>query len=73
MHVQYQRETESSGVRLVHSLTFMVLIASYASSIVSTGIHSVVCGSRSWFMISIFSPDVRIDDIPSAAMLITRL
>ena len=47
--------------------TFIVLIASCACSIVSTLIHSVVWGSKSWFMISILSSEVLID--ASAAIL----
>jgi hypothetical protein len=41
----------------------MDLIASYAFSIVSISIHSWVCGSRSWSIISILSPEVRMDEI----------
>ena len=47
--------------------TFIVLIASCACSIVSTSIHSVVWGSKSWFMISILSSEVLMD--ASAAIL----
>jgi hypothetical protein len=50
--------------------TFMDLIASCACSIVTISINSVICGSKSWFTISILeSPDVRMDVNPAIAAM----
>lgn len=42
-------------------LTFMVLIADHASSIVLTGTHSTSCGRSSWLTISMLLPFVRME------------
>jgi hypothetical protein len=45
------------GIRDV-ALTFMVIIASWACSMVSIVSHSDVCGRRSWLMICMLSSEV---------------
>jgi hypothetical protein len=54
------------------SRTFMDLIASYAFSMVSTSIHSWVCGSKSWSIISILLPETRIDEMAAIVLIRDR-
>jgi hypothetical protein len=60
--------TERLELELVFAyFTFIVLIASWASSIELIGRNSVVCGKSNWFTISILSPEVLME-VSSAVM-----